>query len=257
MLNFLKRLLGSKTKSETSSEWSEATRRKLEARIGYHFQSSRLLLESLTHRSFHGGERSREYPAYERLEFLGDSVLGLVVGEQLFLDYPEMSEGELTKSKSLLVNKKALAHAAKLIGLGEYVLMSPDEEKAGGRRRQSIQADCMEAVFGAVYEDGGLEAARQVVSRLISFDFDQTRRALSLRNYKGELLELLQSKGMEMPKYVVADETGPDHHKTFTVKVQISGRIMGAGSGDSKKSAEQRAAQEALTALKAERVKGV
>lgn len=257
MLNFLKRLLRSKSNSDTSAEWSDVTRRKLEARIGYYFQRPQLLQESLTHRSFHGGERSREYPAYERLEFLGDSVLGLVVGEQLFLDYPEMSEGELTKNKSLLVNKKALAHAAKLIGLGEYVLMSPDEEKAGGRRRQSIQADCMEAVFGAVYEDGGLEAARQVVSRLISFDFDQTRRALSLRNYKGELLELLQSRGTEMPNYIVADETGPDHHKTFTVEVRVNGKIMGAGSGDSKKSAEQRAAHEALTALRAKKVEGV
>lgn len=255
MLGFFKRLFGFKTESATVVEWPEATRRKLETRLGYSFQNQSLLVEALTHRSFHASERAREYPAYERLEFLGDSVLGLVVAERLYLDYAHMSEGELTKSKSLLVNKKSLAHAAKLIGLGEHVLMSMDEERAGGRRRQSILADCLEAVIGAVYEDGGVRAARKLVPKLISFDFNQTRRDLSLRNYKGDLLELLQAGGMEMPRYVVAAESGPDHHKTFTVEVCVNGAVMGAGTGDSKKSAEQRAAQQALHTLKEKKVK--
>jgi ribonuclease-3 len=255
MLRFLKKLFGLKQPTKPDRSLSLATRRKLESRLGYQFQRPHLLLEALTHRSFHGGSRTTEYPAYERLEFLGDSVLGLVVAERLFLDYPDMPEGELTKSKSLLVNRKALAHAAKPIGLGDYILMSEDEEKAGGRRRQSILADCLEAIIGAVYEDGGMRSAREVVSRLITFDFDQTLKDLSLRNYKGELLELLQSHAWETPRYVVAAESGPDHHKSFTVEVYINGRVLGSGVGDSKKSAEQRAAQQALTQWKRDRIK--
>ena len=207
-------------------------------------------MEALTHRSYQRDNDPREAPAYERLEFLGDSVLGLVVADELFRDYPEMLEGELTKSKALLVNGKALAYAGNSIGLGEYILMSVEEAGAGGRQRASIIADCMEALIGAVYEDGGLSVARDIIKKLISFDFIQTRRELSLRNYKGDLLELLQSQGIAMPKYTVTDESGPDHRKSFTVDVFVTDRKLGTGRGDSKKSAEQRAAREALIAIR-------
>jgi ribonuclease-3 len=249
MLRFLKKLLGIRSEDKSTSERLDAAQRKLERRIGYRFRRLELLSEALTHRSCHAGNHSTRHRAYERLEFLGDSVLGLIVAERLFVDYPQMSEGELTKNKSLLVNRKALAHTAKMIGVGDCVLLSTDEENAGGRRRQSILADCFEALLGAVYKDGGMEAARQVISKLISFDFNRTRRDLSLRNYKGELLELLQSRGEEMPRYLVVAESGPDHRKTFTVEVLVNGKAVGSGTGDSKKTAEQRAAHEALMVL--------
>jgi ribonuclease-3 len=128
--------------------------------------------------------------------------------------------------------------------------MSPDEDKAGGRQRQSIVADCLEALIGAVYADGGLTAARDLVQRLISFDFDQTSKELALRNFKGELLEYVQSRGQAMPVYEVVRENGPDHRKVFEVDVTVGGKVLGSGKGESKKGAEQRAAQQALRKLK-------
>lgn len=248
MFKFLQRLIG--RSSNHSGETSEGQLQELEIKLAYHFNNRKLLEEALTHRSYLSQNGAEPHIAYERLEFLGDSVLGLVVADRLFVDYPEMSEGDLTKSKSVLVNKKSLAHAGGKIGLGEYVLMSRDEERSGGRRRQSIVSDCMEAMIGAVYEDGGLQAASDLVQRLISFDYARTGTRLGLRNYKGELLELLQSRGAEIPSYEVVNEQGPDHHKTFTVEVQLGGETLGSGTGESKKAAEQQAARVALRKLK-------
>ncbi len=225
------------------------TRTQLQQKLGYEFRQEELLLCALTHRSHLRINDSRPNASNERLEFLGDSALGLIVAEELYQKYPQMSEGDLTKSKSLLVNKKVLAHAGMALGLGDHILMSSDEERAGGRRRQSIVADCLEAVIGAVYLDGGADAARQVVKRVISFDFGRTSQALSLRNYKGELLERLQASGAGLPHYSVTDEKGPEHRKMFTVDVSIGGKTMGTGIGDSKKSAEQKAAEKALARL--------
>ena len=228
------------------------TKRQLEKKIGYTFKGEYYLLKALTHRSFLRTNETSISRSYERLEFLGDSVLGLVVAEELFTQNPEMSEGQLTQNKSLLVNKKVLAHAAGLISLGEFILMSPDEEKAGGRDRPSILADAFEALIGAVYLDGGLEPARLVIRHLISFDFSEIAQLLALRNYKGELLERLQAGGGGIPRYIVSDEEGPDHQKVFTVEVFVGGRRLGSGRGDSKKSAEQEAAASALAALESE-----
>lgn len=247
MFAFFKKLFG--RGSATTDAASESQLHELERKLDYSFTNQFLLREALTHRSYLSQNGSESLPSYERLEFLGDSVLGLVVAERLFVHYPEMSEGDLTKSKSMLVNKKSLAHAGRKIELGDYVIMSRDEEKSGGRKRQSITADCLEALIGAVYEDGGLQAARDLVQRLISFDFARTGTRLGLRNYKGELLEWLQARGKDVPVYEVVEEQGPDHHKTFTVEVQLSGHALGAGSGESKKAAEQQAAREALTKL--------
>jgi ribonuclease III len=228
---------------------TERTRAELQRKLGYEFRNVEYLERALTHRSHLRPAESRPSQSYERMEFLGDSVLGLVVAEELFQKHPDMTEGDLTKSKSLLVNKKVLAHAGNKMGLGDFVFLSTDEERAGGRRRQSIVADCLEAVIGAVYLDGGLPPSREVVKRIISFDFGHTSRALSLRNYKGELLERLQAAGSGMPHYTVIAEEGPEHRKLFTVDVLVAGRKLGTGSGDSKKSAEQKAAEQALATL--------
>jgi ribonuclease-3 len=248
MISFLKRLF--KRAPGNAGAVSESGLQELEQKINYIFTNRVLLREAVTHRSYLSHNGAETGIAYERLEFLGDSVLGLVVAERLFVRYPEMSEGDLTKSKSMLVNKKSLAHAGSKIDLGNHVLMSVDEEKSGGRHRQSIVADCLEALIGAVYEDGGLMAARDLVQRLISFDFVRTGSQLGLRNYKGELLEYLQARGQDAPIYEVVNEQGPDHRKTFTVEASLSGRPVGSGTGESKKAAEQKAAREALAKFK-------
>ncbi len=249
MLRLLRRLFGKQAEPAQPPTLSPETIIEVQKRIGYSFRDSYYLCKALTHRSFLRANEPRNLRSYERLEFLGDSVLGLVVAEELFQLYPDMSEGNLTKNKSLLVNKKVLAHTGMEIELGTYILMSADEERAGGRTRPSIVADCLEALFGAVYLDGGLQAARMTVKRLISFNFSEISDFLSLRNYKGELLERLQAGGSGLPKYTVSDEDGPDHRKVFTVEVFVNGRRLGTGRGDSKKSAEQRAAESALSAL--------
>ena len=249
MLQFLARLFGRKPKKSAKATLSADAQMQLQNEIRHVFKDNYYLNTSLTHRSLLRAYDSRNLRSYERLEFLGDSVLGLVVAEELFQKYPDMSEGFLTKNKSLLVNKKVLSHTGMQIDLGKYILMSADEERAGGRTRQSIVADCLEALFGAVYLDGGLEATAQVIKRVVSFNFAKTSEILSLRNYKGELLEKLQASGGGMPKYTVSDEDGPDHRKVFTVEVFVSGKRLGTGRGDSKKSAEQRAAESALSSL--------
>jgi ribonuclease-3 len=249
MFRILSKIFGKKPAAKTKSSLAVRAKAELEGKLGYSFTQDYYLAKALTHRSHLPVSDSRTARSYERLEFLGDSVLGLVVAVELFQKYPDMTEGELTKNKSLLVNKKALAHAGGKIGLGDYIFISTDEERAGGRGRQSIVADCLEAVIGAIYLDGGLDAARGVVNKLISFNYDQTRKTLSLRNYKGELLERLQATGAGMPRYTVTDEDGPEHRKVFTVDVYVGGKRLGSGRGDSKKSAEQKAAESALSQI--------
>jgi ribonuclease-3 len=213
--------------------------------LGYHFREPGLLVLALTHRSY-SHSLNNDLPSNERLEFLGDSVLGLIIADRLYEDHPEMMEGQLTKTKAKLVNESTLADIAIDVGLNRYLLISEDEDRAGGRERQSIVADAFEAIIGAVYLDGGLDAARDVVLRLIytrkeSIVTDQTHR-----NFKGALLELAQARGDGMPRYEVIAETGPDHEKVFSVVVTVDGARVGSGAGSSKKEAEQRAAAAAL-----------
>jgi ribonuclease-3 len=217
----------------------------VEQLLGYHFRDDGLLLLSLTHRSFSRFDQDHS-PSNERLEFLGDSVLGLVIADQLFRDNPELREGELTQTKSKLVNEVALAAVAKRIGLNKYLRLSPEEEKAGGRNRPSIVSDAFESVIAAVYLDGGLDVARDVILRLIYSRRDSLTNASSQRNFKGELLELTQSLGEGAPRYDVISEEGPDHRKRFKIVVLVAGQRAGTGIGSSKKEAEQQAAAEAL-----------
>jgi ribonuclease III len=180
---------------------------------------------------------------------LGDSVLGMVISDQLYRDHPELREGELTKTKALLVNENTLASIGEEIGLNRYIQLSSDEERSGGRSRSSIVSDAVESVLGAIYLDGGLDPVREVILGIIYTRKDTILADKSLRNFKGELLELVQSRGNGMPHYDVVSERGPDHRKMFSVVVTVGDRVLGKGTGSSKKEAEQRAASVALKAL--------
>jgi ribonuclease-3 len=220
----------------------------LEGILGYRFRRHALLQQSLTHRSI---VRARDglIPSNERLEFLGDSVLGLVIADQLCHDHPEWPEGDLTKLKAMLVNEAALSRVGMEIGLNKYVLLSSDEERSGGRERPSIVSDACEAVIGAIYLDGGFDAARRVVLACLYSRRDAIVNDDSQRNFKGELLELVQGQGEGSPQYEVINESGPDHDKVFCVAVWVGEQRLGEGSGPSKKEAEQRAAGVALDRL--------
>jgi len=216
--------------------------------LGYYFRDESLLLLSLTHRSFSRFDEAHS-PSNERLEFLGDSVLGLVIADQLFQDNPDLREGELTQTKSKLVNETALADVARCIGLNQHLRLSPEEEKAGGRDRPSIVSDAFESIIAAVYLDGGLDAARDVILRLIYSRRADLTNASAQRNFKGELLEFTQSLGEGAPRYDVVSEEGPDHRKRFKIVVLVAGKRAGLGMGASKKEAEQQAAAAALRHL--------
>jgi ribonuclease-3 len=216
--------------------------------IGYTFADIDLLRLALTHRSV-AHVANQSIPSNERLEFLGDSVLGLIIAEQLYRDHPELSEGDLTKTKAMLVNEATLAARAIDIGLNLCVQLSSEEEKSGGRERPSIISDACESVIGAVYLDGGIEAARNVILRLIYRHRDVITSDVNQRNYKGELLELIQGRGEGMPRYEVISERGPDHAKEFEVVVCVGDEQLGLGEGTSKKEAEQKAAAIALEKL--------
>jgi len=242
-MGFRDSLKGLFVKSSTESD--DVDLGEVQKLIGYHFRDESRLLLSLTHRSF-SHATGNDHPANERLEFLGDSVLGMVVSHLLFDDHPECREGELTRIKALLVNETTLAIMGKAIGLNKYIRLSPDEDRSGGRFRPSIVSDTFEAVIAAVYLDGGIDAARDVILRLIYANKDSITADSNQRNYKGELLELVQASGEGMPRYDTVHEEGPDHDKMFDVEVYVGDVKIGSGRGNSKKEAEQKAAAEAL-----------
>ncbi len=221
----------------------------LELRLGYKFKNKDLLIESLTHRSSLKEQGKQREASYERLEFLGDAVLGLSVSRFLFENFPDKDEGELTKLKATLVSEANLARKAKLIYLGKHLLLSPEEEKSGGRLRTSILSDSYEALLGAIFLDGGLEGAEKFIQAQILRNLKETTLDRSFQNYKGELLEYLQAEGEGIPRYEVLEERGPDHQKMFTIGVYSKGRRLGIGKGASKKEAEQNAAKMALEEL--------
>ena len=214
--------------------------------LGHAFTDVGLITLALTHRSVlrtgNNGNISNE-----RLEFLGDSILGAVISHQLYKDHPEMSEGDLTKTKSLLVNETTLSSIGISTGINKFIYLSSEEERSGGRKRASIISDSVEAIIGAVYLDAGYEAARGVILRLIYSRKDSITNDVDLQNYKGELLELAQSRNtISIPRYEVVSEEGPDHDKRFRVIVEVGGSRMGEGVGTTKKEAEQNAARKAL-----------
>ncbi|HKX25048.1 MAG TPA: ribonuclease III [Actinomycetota bacterium] len=221
----------------------------LERALGVRFKVPRLREAALTHRSY-AFERDRD-ETNERMEFLGDAVLGLVVTDLAYRRFPDLPEGELAKLRAATVNMITLADVARDLGLGEEILLGKGEELSGGRDKTSILADAMEAVLGAVYLDRGLEAARQLIERLFWPRMAAYARGEGDRDYKTGLQELAAQDLGSVPQYRVTEE-GPDHAKRFTATVFLGGQAYGAGSGRSKKEAEQRAAREAYARLMAE-----
>ena len=218
----------------------------VEAAIGHRFSNGELLRVALTHRSY-SNERGEE-ENYERLEFLGDAVLGLVTSHWLFDRYPARAEGELAKLKSFLVSAPALSRVAEEVGIGALLLLGVGERRSGGHAKASILADALEAVFGAVYLDGGLEAARAVIHPILERTVGERSRSLHT-DAKTVLQEQAQARGWGLPVYRLADESGPDHRKRFTVECVVEGEEAGRAEGRSKKAAEQRAAAAALARL--------
>lgn len=218
----------------------------LEKRLGYRFKDPSLLETALTHRSYAHEQETGSH--YERLEFLGDSVLGLVAGDWLFHRFPELPEGELSKRKAHLVSRPVLARHATGLDLGGEIRLGVGEERSGGRTKASLLADVWEAILGAVYLDGGLEPAARLIRPLLEDGTDRRGPA----DPKTRLQEVLQARGRGLPEYVLAEEAGPDHAKRFTVHCVIEGDNHGTGVGRSKKLAEQAAAAAALEALEGE-----
>ena len=233
-------------------EHTADSRHALEKLLGYHFKDKDLLVKALKHRSYvYSEEGSDRIESNERLEFLGDAVLELLVTDYLYRRFENKGEGELTQMKSQLVNRKALARQADRLGVGAFVLLSEDERESNGGQRPSILCDTLESLIGAIYLDGGLEAARSCVRRAVLADFYQIVQPNAKFNFKSRLLEYSQSKGNGHPRYLVHAEYGPDHDKIFRVEVCITGQRMGWGQGRSKKEAQQMAAKDALESLEA------
>jgi ribonuclease-3 len=218
----------------------------LEDRLGYTFESPALLALALTHRSVSSDDSARDNN--ERLEFLGDAVLQLVVTDYLYASFPNLAEGQLAKVRAAVVSRPALADVARSIGLGDYIELTTAEERTGGREKDSIIADGVEAVIGALYLDGGLDAVSTVVLRLWGDRVDLRARRPGLRDYKTRLQEVLAREG-RLPVYVT-DGSGPDHERVFISRVSVDGTHLGEGTGRSKKEAEQGAAEKALHALR-------
>jgi len=222
---------------------------RLEAALGHRFVDPALALIALTHRSYANERGLAEHN--ERLEFLGDAVLGLLAAEWLYRRHPERPEGELSRAKSTLVSTGALAAYAERLDLGALLRLGVGESRSGGGSKASLLADALEAVFGAVFLDGGLAAVRGVVERF--FVWAESAHELQRSDPKTELQELLQAEAMPLPEYSIVAERGPDHEKQFTCEVAVAGELLGEGSGRTKKEAHQSAAAAALERLAARR----
>ncbi len=212
--------------------------------LGITFQNKDLLYEALSHSSY-ANEKKKQRRSNERLEFLGDSVLSIVVSQYLFQNYPDLPEGELTRIRAALVCEKSLHRFALQIRLGDFILLGKGETHTGGRERPSILADAFEAVIAAIYLDAGLEAARKHILRFIPKNIPENRSML-FGDYKTALQEVIQKNPEEKVEYMLIHESGPDHSKTFAVEVCLNSNVIGRGQGRSKKEAEQMAAKEAL-----------
>ena len=219
----------------------------LETAIGYQFRNIQLLQNALTHSSYANERWHNSLLSNERLEFLGDSVLGMLVAEYLFHNFPDRPEGELTRMRADMVCEKTLAAAANRIGIGEHLLLGHGEDRLGGRNRESILADAMESVIAASFLDGGIEAALKIVQQFILVEVPVTK--MHNTDYKTALQELVQQKKNQVLTYALVGQSGPDHDKQFDVEVSLNGTVVGQGSGRSKKRAEQDAARCAIEKL--------
>lgn len=219
----------------------------LERKIGYTFEDKLLLKRALTHTSYMNEQRINKNGNYERVEFLGDAVLEVLSSEYLYLNYPQMGEGDMTKLRAALVCEGALAKCAKELELSDYILLGKGEEMMGGRQKESIIADVMEAVIGAIFLDGGFEAARAFIHKFVLNDIEEKQMYYDA---KSSLQILTQKEKLGQVHYVVVGENGPEHDKEFECAVYVADKQMGTGKGKSKKEAEQKAALEAIVLLK-------
>ncbi len=217
----------------------------LEAKLGYSFRDRGLLENALTHSSY-ANENHSPGGSNERLEFLGDSILGMVTADFLFKEHPDLPEGDLTRTRAALVCEDSLVEVADRLDLGAYLRLGRGEDSGGGRERPSIRADAVEAVLAAVYLDGGLVEARKIIRRFI---LDKESEKSASRDYKTTLQELVQRENGRVLSYHLTGESGPDHAKVFSVAVDLNGETVGEGSGRSKKEAEQMAAKAAIARL--------
>ena len=218
----------------------------LEERIGYVFRDKELLQQALTHSSYANEQKINKRQDYERLEFLGDAVLELVSSDYLFQAHPDLPEGKLTKQRSSMVCEPALAFCARDIELEQFIYLGKGEEATGGRKRDSIISDVMEAVIGAIYLDGGLDPARDYINRFILSDLEHKQLFYDSKTILQERVQRLPNASLA---YVLTGETGPEHDKLFMVEALLNGKKIGEGSGRSKKLAEQQAAYQALISV--------
>ena len=220
--------------------------RELEEKIGYCFQDQELLKHALRHSSYVNEKHMKKHECNERLEFLGDAVLEVVSSEFLFFEHQTMPEGELTKKRASMVCEPALAFCARDIDLGEYLLLGKGEEATGGRKRDSVTSDAMEALIGAIYLDGGFASAKEFIHRFILIDLENKKLFFDSKTI---LQEIVQGSSDEHVSYELIREEGPDHNKTFCTAVRIGGRTYGEGEGRTKKASEQQAAYQAILRL--------
>lgn len=220
--------------------------RGLEEKLGYRFRDRSLLEHAMTHSSYANEHRGQGLTSNERLEFLGDSVLGVIVAEHLFMEHPGMPEGELTRTRAALVCEGSLHEVAKSLELGRYLRLGRGEDAGGGRTRPSILADATEAMLAAVYLDGGMEAVRPIIQTLI---LNKEREKAVDRDYKTALQELIQRTPGSVVSYRLVRESGPDHCRSFEMEASVDGKVVGMGAGRTKKEAEQMAARTALEKL--------
>jgi ribonuclease-3 len=217
-----------------------------EERIGYTFRDRDVLTRALTHKSYSHEARQEQIRDNETFEFLGDSVLGFVIGDMLFRGFPDLDEGALSKIKAYLVSANSLAEKAREFGMGDVIYLGVGEEKSGGRKKDSLLANLYEAMIAAVFLDGGIDAARALIERSFGREVETIDvEDLLFHDYKTALQELAQGRGLQLPEYNVIGEVGPDHDKRFIVEVRI-GSLSARGEGSSKKEAQQQAAKEAL-----------
>jgi ribonuclease-3 len=249
LLSSLKKIFRSPKKEKKDSSL-EPGHNDFEKVIGYSFKNPALLLQALKHRSHIRSPQETRQHSNERLEFLGDTVLNLIITDYLFAQFPQKTEGDLTKMKSYLVSSKALVEKAYEWQLNKFILVSPSEAKMGGRSRPSILADAYEAVLGALFLDAGFEKTKILVQASFKRNIHPFLERIGDQNYKSTLLEYAQKNRLGLPYYRLREESGPDHQKVFTIDVMLNDKILGTGNGSSKKKAEQVAAQIAVNELK-------
>lgn len=226
-------------------DWESKTR-ELQERIGYSFHRPNLLMEALTHSSFANEWKAERLRDNERLEFLGDSVLSLIVSQYVFEKYRHLPEGELTKVRANVVCEPSLAMKARRIEIGRFLLLGKGEDTSGGRNRESILADALESLIAAIYLDGGFNKAQAFVIGYFKDLIDLAAEGQLMSDYKTKLQEIWQKEHLTPLEYHVVNESGPDHHKTFFVEVKTETQVLGSGKGKNKKEAEQKAARSAI-----------